>query len=257
MSQKTILFAGCSFTAECGFSDTRQEQYHWPKVFSRHYNCSYQNISIGGCSNNEIFLKTVENTVDKKFDLVVVMWSAIGRQWIYHSDHNIDFPTSINFGNLRGFRHSNSEVFDYAKLHYAYFNNDYINLKHWLLSTIALAKYFDSIQQPYIFVRGFENYVNDFDNLSYNSNQGFLNMTLQINRLLDFENNSDDTIQSKADVIKNLINYNKKFNWINLLTPGFYESSVDYADDGIHPGIESNRIFCNQLIDYCTKEKLL
>lgn len=257
MSQKTILFAGCSFTSDCGFTETNRLQYHWPELFCKHFNCSSQNIAIGGSSNEEIFLRAVEHTIDTKVDLVVVMWSAIGRKWIYCSDRNIDDYTAINFGNLRGFNCSSDEVKDYAKMHYAYFNNEYMNLKHWLISAIALANYFESRQQPYVFARGFENCVDDFENLLYDTSHGFLNVSDNTRRLLKIDNNPDYLINNKAQIIKDLINHNKNLNWNNLLTPGFYESRTDYADDLIHPGIKTNQLFCNQLIDYCTREKLL
>jgi hypothetical protein len=257
MPKKKILFAGCSFTAHCGFNDTNQLIYHWPEIFSKHFNVYYQNIAIGGCSNNEIFKRTIEATASQSFDLVIVMWSSTDRKWIYHSNNNVDDYTIINNGIPLGFNNHCAESKTYAKLHYTHFNNQYMNLKHWLIDSLALAKYFESIQQPYVFSKGFDNLISGIDCVTYCQGTGFTNISDTVKQMVDFDNQPDYYINEKIKILQNLINQNKNLNWIDFLDSGFFRHAVDISDDNMHPGIKSNQIFATRLIDHCREQQLL
>jgi hypothetical protein len=257
MPKKKILFAGCSFTANCGFTDENRLMYHWPELFSKHFDVYYQNVAVGGCSNNEIFKRTIESTADQLFDLVIVMWSSTDRKWVYYSDNNIDDFTNVTGGMLCGFNSHLAESNTYSKLHYTYFNNQYINLKHWLIDSLALAKYFEAIQQPYIFLKGFSNLINDVDCITYRRDLGFANISNTVKKFIDFDNRPDYYINEKIKILQNLISQNKKLNWFDFLSNGFSELTVDVSDDNMHPGIRSNQIFATRLINHCQEQQLL
>ena len=257
MSHKKILFTGCSFTENCGFTDENQRQYHWPHLICNHYNAHYYNAAIGGCSNEEIFYKTIEHATATNFDLVVVMWSFIGRHWIYYSTPNIDDFTQINNGKLAGYNKNSSEVKAYSKLHYMYFNNQYINLKKWLLQIISLGQFFYSRQQPYVFIKSTENELKNFNKIQYNAIQGFTDMTNNIKELFDFDNLPDYYIEAKVKIIQNLIEQARNFNWLNFDQLSLTEFTIDRADDGQHPGPKSNKILCDNLISYCDQQQLI
>ena len=166
MIKKKILFVGCSFTANSGFTDDNLTKYHWPYLVSKHFDCYYHNAGIGGSSNEEIFYRTLELTANQSFDLVVVMWSALGRKWTYFSEPNIDDFTIINPGPA-GFKSNSTEVKDFHKLYLTYFNNQYVSLKQWLDQIICLQGYFKHKKQSYVFVKGFDNLIFDFNNLLF------------------------------------------------------------------------------------------
>jgi len=254
LSQK-ILFAGCSFTANCGFDEENRDKYHWPCLLERHYNAEQTNIAIGGCSNDEIFLRSVEATVTTRFDLAIIMWSGLGRKWLYFNDKNIDDFTIINSGVIKGNQSQQEEAFAYAKLHYAYFNNQYMNLKNWLLQCIALANFFKNRDQPYVFAPGFRNLIDLFSKIEYD--QGFINIDDTCKAALDFDNRPDDYIWKKVKVLQDLIVQTSQLDWLYFDGKNFNDSMVDRADDQEHPGILSNQKFYQQLVTYIDQRNLL
>jgi hypothetical protein len=255
---KRVFFNGCSFTADSGFMESNRLKYHWPEIFSKHYNCYFYNAAIGGSSNEEIFYRTIENCYSTDYDLIITMWSAVGRKWVYWSDNNIDDFTIINSCNTKGFDANRPELSAYAKLHYAYFNNQYINLKQWLEQIIALKHFFSYKQQKYVFVKGFDNLIFDIDQIKFNDDSGFSGMSHRLKGIFDFDNRPDYYIKEKLDILKSLILEIKSYNWaIDFTGPGFGDSKIDFSDDLSHPGIISNQSFASHLIDYCDKKNLL
>lgn len=240
---KKVLFVGCSHTAHSGFSDDNAAKFHWPWLFCNEHNYYFQNAAIGGCSNEEIFYRTVEHTQNTKFDLVIVMWSKIDRKWIYFEDHNVDDFTLINNGVPGGNRCNEKLVKDYAKIHYSTFNNQYVSLKHWLLQTISLAALLQQQETKFIFVKGYENYVGDIFN-SIHVDTRFV-ITPDMKKLLHFNSNPDYYIREKLNVLKHLADTANKPYWFNFTQPAFSSLyyKLDSADDNMHCGPESNKKF--------------
>lgn len=252
MSVKKILFDGCSFTANCGFSAENLGVSHWPHLLSQHYQFDFDNNAVGGSSNDVIFNRVVGATALHSYDLVLVQWTQIGRQWIHCSNQNIDDFTIINGGTPIGHQCNSNEVQQYTKLHYTYFNNQYVNLKKWLCQVIALAGYLDSKNQPYVFIKGFENYVSAFTHIEYVTVVGFKNLENSTKQFLDFDNRPDNYLLCKIEEIQLLLDSVRQLNWVNFDSPSFFDAKTDLACDKAHPGINSNLKFTEQLIAYCT-----
>ena len=252
-----ILFDGCSFTADSGFLAEHQRVSHWPQLLSNHYQTKFDNSAQGGSSNEEIFNRVVQTTSANSYDLVVVQWSEISRQWIHCSSQNIDDFTIINTGHPKGHQCGSHEVQQYAKLHYTYFNNQYVNLKKWLCQGLALAGYLDSKNQPYVFIKGFENYVSAFTRIEYVVGTGFKNLEDSTKSFLDFDNRPDDYLLYKIGEIQLLLDNASRSNWLNFNSLSFIDAKTDVADDKWHPGINSNLQLTNQLIAYCNNNNLL
>jgi len=256
MSKPKILFAGCSHTATSGFNEENRILYHWPQLLTTHYNAECNNIAIGGMSNEEIFLRTTEELVDQPADLVVVMWSAISREWAYFADNNIDDFSIINNGIPAGMRSTDTNLQTYAKLHYAQFNNLYIKLKKWLLLTISLENMLKNKNIQYIFIKGFDNLISDFNNIAYVPNSGFINVSTDIKFILDIKNRSDDYICQKLNIIKKLMAVVDRKNWIEFDNYQFSPAKFDFADSGHHPGPKSNNFLVDKLINHINSNKL-
>lgn len=251
------MFDGCSFTADNGFLPENQCDSHWPYLLGQHYQVDFDNNAVGGSSNNEIFDRVVGATTSNSYDLVLVEWSEISRHWIYCLNQNIDDFTIINAGYPRGHQCNTSEVQQYARLHYTYFNNQYVNLKKWLYKVIALAGYLDSKNQPYVFIKGFENYVSAFAHIEYVAGTGFKNLENSTKKFLDFSNRPDDYILRKIKEIQLLLDSARQLNWLNFNSLSFFDARTDLSDDNMHPGIKSNLELANQLIAYCDNNNLL
>jgi len=254
MNNRKVLFVGCSLTADSGFVPTNQVKYHWPHLFCNHYGYAIQNAGIGGSSNEEIFHRTTEILCNNQFDLVIVMWSdALTRKWVYFSDNNVDDFTILNKGNTTGFMPNQYAAEQYAKLHYAHFNNNFINIKRWLLHIVSLEGLLKSKNQPYIFINGFNNHINDI------IGKTMFDLTDELKNMLDFDNRPDEFIISKLSSLQTIAKQVDCNNWLNFIEFAFTDPFyfIDYADDNIHPGKESNKKFYLTLIEFYEKFKLL
>jgi hypothetical protein len=250
MTTKKVLFAGCSLTADSGFNKSNQLLYHWPNLFCQEFNYSMTNIAIGGMSNQEIFLRTTEELTNNTYDLVIVMWSEINRCWGYYSYDNIDDFTILNKGIPKGFNAADSQVQDYAKLHFTIFNNNYINIKNWLLYCFSLEQTLKNSNTPFIFIRGFDNHINDLSKAEYNN--GFTNFD-SIRYMFDFDNRPDDYILYKLNTLKNLISNQDQRHWLNFDSVPFVNKLNDKSDDNAHPGKLSNKALADTLFDFYRK----
>ena len=257
MDGKKILFDGCSFTADSGFWSKNQYVSHWPHLLSKHYQADFDNNAIGGSSNEEIFNRVVCAASSKSYNLIFVQWSEISRRWIHCSDQNIDDFTIINAGNPKGYQYNSNKVQQYAELHYAYFDNQYVNLKKWLCYVLSLAGYLNSKNQPYVFIKGFENYVSKCSKIEYVAGTGFKNLESSTKKFLDFDNRPDDYLLRKIKEIQLLLDSARQLNWLNFDSPSFFEASTDVSDDNVHPGVNSNLQLTKQLIAYCDNNNLL
>jgi len=257
MDSRKILFDGCSFTANSGFLKENQSKSHWPHLLSQHYRADFDNNAVGGSSNNEIFDRVVGTTSSNSYDLVLVHWSEMSRRWIYHSNQNVDDFTIILTRYSVGHQCNTNEVQQYTRLYYTYFNNQYVNLKKWLCQVIALAGYLDSKNQPYVFIKGFENYISAFAHIEYVAGTGFKNLENSTKKFLDFDNRPDDYILRKIKEIQLLLDSARQLNWLNFDSLSFLDSRTDLSDDKSHPGIKSNLVLANQLIAYCDDNNLL
>lgn len=244
-----ILFSGCSFTASCGFSESNRLKYHWPVLVADRFGCPSTNIAIGGSSNREIFRRTVEAVFLEKFDLVIIMWSSLSRHWIYYADNNVDDFTILNKGNPLGFNSHRSEVKLHAVNHYAYFDNQYMDLREWLSMILSLQETLRSLHIPYVFIKGFDNYIREFHTVEYQA--GFSGPIDSISQLLDFQNRPNDYILEKIAIIKELVDKIDDSRWMNLLSPAFHDMKVDRADDLKHPGPKANRALVEKLMEHC------
>jgi hypothetical protein len=247
MSNKKSLFVGCSFTADSGFTVDNQSKYHWPQLVCQHTGHEIVNRAISGMSNHEIFLRTIEAITADNYDLVVIMWSEVSRLWAYNSDLNVDDFTILNSGIPKGFKCLDKSTKWYAQLHYAHFNNQYVNIKNWLLYCLALEKMLKIQNLPYVFIKGFDNYVNDFAKVTYTN--GFNNVE-NLKDMLDFENRPDNYILKKIKVIQDLIQAQDQSRWLNLYGLSFSSMEIDLADDSAHPGPKTNLQLATDFIKF-------
>jgi len=71
-----ILINGCSFTAL---------DNQWPDFFP----LNHKNIALGGNSNDQIFLTTIEELQKNNYNVVIVMWSFLERTHMSTANHEI------------------------------------------------------------------------------------------------------------------------------------------------------------------------
>ena len=242
---KKVLFSGCSHTANSGFDKNFDK--HWVRLVANHYNFNYDNIAIGGMSNDEIFYRTVEAITTNKPDLVITLWTNIGRHWVYFDDPNIDDFSMVN-PNIAGFNSDSINLKNYAKLYNTFFVNRYVLLKRWLLQCILLQTLFEKEDINYCFIRAYDNLLSDWRNID--SDNLFCSLSEDLKQILDFHGKPDYYIQQKISEIDILLNKLDNSKWLNLNTPSFNEMSEpgDVADDGRHIGEIGNMRLSKLLI---------
>jgi hypothetical protein len=251
MTKKRILFVGCSHTADSGFTEENQLKYHWPWLLSNRYDCYFQNAGLGGMSNDEIYYRCSEIILSYKFDLVVVMWSSIGRKWVYFEENNVDEYTIINYGHITGLNEDRSEVKKYTALHYSHFDNKFVEIKHWLIQSLSLAATLQHQNTPFIFIKGSDNYLSDILDAACNETR-FGNLSENLKTILDLDNRPDLYIIERLMSLKALADKNNQSYWFNFDKPAFFSEhyTLDLADDGVHLGKLSNQKLDDELQDY-------
>jgi hypothetical protein len=256
MTKKRVLFAGCSFTADCGFNELNRQIYHWPFLLSNHYDFYFTNVAIGGMSNDEIFYRTIEELNNSAYDFVCVMWSELDRSWTYHSTQNIDDWTVINNGVPIG-TIKNNLIYQYAKLHVTEFNNRYVKLKHWLIQLLALESFLKEKNIPYCFIKSFDNLIKDVCNANYH-NDSFCQLSENLRAILNFDLSPDYYILEKLTELKQLLRKIDNKNWLNLYGDACWKTTnADLADDQSHPGIISNQVLAQKLINFINTNRYL
>jgi hypothetical protein len=264
MTDKKIFFSGCSYTKNSGFTEENRIKYHWPCLLEQYYDVQQTNVAMGGCSNDEIFYRTIEHIGTGHYDLAIVMWSAIGRHWVYPSnERTIDDAVICNIKNpdkkdliFPPFQQDSTESIlkKYSVLHHAYFNNQYMNLKRWLLQCIALADIFKSRNQPYIFALGFSNLITSFKKIKYADGK-FIDLDNVCKETLHVNDNHYDYLVSKIKTIQDLIDQVEQLDWLNFGSAGF--KKIDESDDVVHPGMLSNKLMYEKFVTYIDQRKLL
>jgi hypothetical protein len=76
-----LLCNGCSFTYGAGFLDHERNDLSYPGLLSADLSAEVTNLAISGSSNNEIFLRTLREILISDYDLVIVQWTELRRQW--------------------------------------------------------------------------------------------------------------------------------------------------------------------------------
>lgn len=244
-----VLITGCSYSAQTTQSGWKEENLYktYPMILKSLTGWQIDNRAIGGCSNREIFQRTIENCVAKHYDLCIVQWSSLHRLWLYEAIGNIDDFTQI-YPVTCG--HITKEDIPHAlkKMMVSTYLNDYMALKHWLHDQISLQCFFEKKQIPFVFLRGFPNFVPELELLMEQwpkNTISELDIPEKIKRMLNFDSNPDDYLYQKLGTLisayqnidkSQCIGYNHS-SMIYGLDPIFKK---DYADDDRHPGHSVN-----------------
>jgi len=253
MANKKILVVGAS--ENCVLD--KNHKYHYITLLQELADVT--NISIDGMSNDEIFYRSMFELINSEYDGVIVLWSSIDRKWAYLANNNVDDFTVINgTGGPSGFNNKLSAVKQYQQLHYAYFNNRYVALKHWLSQIIAFQTYLKEKNIPAIMVHDFENFICDLTNFQYSKSDGFDNISDDFKNLLNFDNKTDDYILKKINELTVLVDKIDQQGWIDFKNYRFSTVKVDFRGPGDgHAGPQSHLNFFNMLVPELQKRNMV
>jgi hypothetical protein len=259
---KKVLITGCSFSANNTQSGWREENLHktYHGILEEITDWKITNQAIGGCSNREIAQQTVESCLTGRYDLCIVQWSSLDRLWLYEADSNIDDFTQI-VPRVTGKTTVGNAPHTINKLIVAHYMNHYMALKHWLHDQVMLQSFLKERCIPYIFLRGFDNFISELEMLAKQwpvDKISDLNIPPKIKHMLNFDSNPDDYLYKKLSSLIlaylsidkcNCIGYNQSSK-IYGLDPTF---ARDYADDNEHPGYLTNTQLSKNILDHINK----
>ena len=155
-----ILTNGCSFTE--GY-DLPSLNLAWPQCLGRELNLPVNNLALGGASNDRIFRTLKEELVNSRPDSVIVGWTDISRNELYHRDGmyvratpNICLAECEVQPNDLPQLHENWIKFNY---------NTWVNYRNWIYNVLFLQDYLTKSNIPFLFFSAFNNnYISDFIN---------------------------------------------------------------------------------------------
>ena len=238
-----VLFNGCSLVDRCGFEPHNIDKL-WVNLISDHLDWNTTNIGHGGSSNEQIMHRTInELSMNDNYDMVVVEWSSIYRFQLFRQNPTWNIVTLNSYSN----------VFDQPedkKIHnllWKHYNNDNALLNQNLNTMIMLARYIESLNIQYVFVRGFDNYiselhsVDDWKDLSDETKEN----------LYTLSSCADDYINECFQLHKKKLDIISKLKWANK--GSLLGMKVDLADDNNHPGPISNIKWKEMFVDYIKK----
>ena len=259
---ENVLISGCSFSSDdhSGWSSEHMHK-HYPNILRRKTGWNIDNIAIGGCSNNEILLRTTEHCIKNKPDLCIIQWSSLHRFWVYESNNNIDEATRI-LPSVCGRNSQNKNANLLHKILIANYLNNYVDLKHWLEYQILLQSFLKSENIPYIFLKGFNNYIAELEFIVSQypfNNIPDIKIPQSIRDMLHFDQNPDYVLLDKLLTLVELYIKIDKNNCLGYncndteygLDYNFRDHN-DYADDGRHPGEKTNLLLADKILQHLT-----
>ena len=249
MSNKNILVVGCSFTKGAGLRSEDTDDKLWVNQLCDRIwpGCTVTNLAKIGANNSWIFHETLSALLLKKYDAVIVGWTAIPRfnvmigLELYQTMSMLDsgsIDVNLNTATYTG-TWLGSLGDDLRKLH-----ND-----HW--DILDLIKYINALiklEDHIFFVNALAPWPTDY----------FTKKDInQPSELSDFEQSMLSTQTRDDDEIFKLYNmiheqYQQygginQDHWLNLYNSLYSLKIDDASNDDPHPGYKSQDVFANYL----------
>jgi len=234
-----ILIAGCSFSSGDGFSNPNGKV--WSSLFNKEH--VIKNVSSGGFSNQTIFNKTCYELLIFQYDLVIIGWTSLFRLNFNDSKTIYGDPITFTTGNKTKIK----ELTFFENYWTRHFLHGTIELTTWLTQIITLSRILKEKKTPYIFMKFIDNFLLDLQQPTWHdTSEEFKNIVLYRDMLPDWE---IDEYFNKLKMLYNIISKETENSWINLKSKSLYDIKIDVNEDLAHPGIETNKIYYNKIIE--------
>jgi hypothetical protein len=212
-----FYFNGCSITQGAGFANEKLNSNIYPNLLAT----DHINDASGGASNLKIFLHSSKAIIDNLADAYIVQWSALHRHWVYPAPDQ-----GIYIGSMLDPGQTNSDFV----AQYQLLNHDYGNIMQLIDFCRILQDQASSHQAKLIFVNGLVDWSNSQD--------------WMVKLVEDASSDHDRFIETLQNNLE-LVDWNLWINpWNNM-----YDSRLDEADDGLHPGPLTHKHIADQIRD--------
>ena len=249
-----ILFSGCSLMYGSGVGGVESTD-NWCNIFSHNVfgdNVTIKNISQGGKSNERIFTDTLSELNKDTYDYVFVGFTGLHRYWSWLGleTYDVTFRVTPDYGTNENWK--DIELNDF----------------HWPKKKLkSIAEGILLTNHAHYAIKDICTYVNTL--LHYGTNIKFINSALPIDQdyfkrltefkpndltpytqsLLNVENRDDDEIYELYNMMHDQYESCggiQQEHWLNLYD-SFYSQRTDLGTDNIHPGINSNKEFADNI----------
>jgi hypothetical protein len=263
----SVLFSGCSLVEGFGFPQRKEDPGLFCNLFTYKLfgsNAKLDNIAIAGNSNDRIFLESAEKLIQNTYDYAFISWTALHRYifWdrfeLYDTRRFININTKDCASNLKKSIQTNLSS-DYSK-HETVFSS-LLNHSHYyirdLVNYVNILKNLAKAKKTKLF---FINSILPWDSGYFNRIDKALIPAMLTNytkEILDFHHRTDDDIKLLYQVMHDeYINIGgiQEDHWLNLYQ-SYYSMIIDFSEDGIHPGYQTNKLFADFLITQFEQNK--
>lgn len=224
-----VLLSGCSFSDYSGWGEpgNKLDPRCWYNIVAKENQFNLTNVSFGGKSNREIIHSALETIFcsEVKFDLIIIQLTSTDRNWFFNSETYHGF--SIVNGNTITNYNNNNEYLA-LQLFKVRFANRAREIERDLTSLISL---YTIAKQ-----KGIKVLLMNFLNFA-NTCQTFRDDYIQDNICGDLT----DSVVTKIKKMYTMLDQLPKIGFEITL----FESQIDFADDKMHPGEKSNRLYAD------------
>jgi hypothetical protein len=249
----TILFSGCSNTAGAGLAP---EHYNYAQLVSRHFDEDFDNISVPGRDNQDIFINTLLKIKTNSYTKAVVQWTFTERLGVNAypvtqmgsvvSTHSIADPNKwFTPQQLRVLGIDVEGVKAYQR------NSILLAGKHKSWMDIFL---YTDIITTYCVLKGIVPIFVDlaldktFTQLIQSKKYSIKELPDSVKNIFTQELASDHVIQRYID---SFIKLHNPDIWANFTDP-WVKHWIDKATDNSHPGPRSHQWMADQIISHLT-----
>lgn len=216
-----------------GLSPMHMIGYHndprcWYNVVKQQLDLDLTNVSYSGYSNEEILDKISNKLVLDDYELILIQLTSTQRKWFYRAEDPFDFLS--NGDNVKD--QKEKSMYDYFRV---YFNNELVEIEHTLNTVILIQKYLDKLGIPLLLINGFGfgEIVTKLRTDPFDFCQSRMNKKAWSSKG-----------QKYSGILHELALMINKDNFV-AIDRNFVSLGIDRADDGMHPGEQSNLLYSN------------
>lgn len=249
--QLTACFVGCSFTAGEGFlTEEQKDLYVYDRLVSDALGYHRINLSKPGASNHRIFMASANALISGMCDVLFVQWSGLNRIWLSPGPETwykampapkINEYVYRNKVLLRGVEKLNFE------LNLLTFNHDYYNIIDLIDYCNILSVLAKQHNVTLTYINGLVPWANDLA-AAPGSNLGN-SLSSYTKKILDFDHRDDEELTKFFSILQQKFSTMDLSKWVNVFD-SFLAISVDQGPAGHHPGIKSNQLMADKIINF-------
>ncbi len=251
-----VCVNGCSLTFGEGFPAEMRKDHIYSWLLAKKFNFNLTNIAKPGSSNYTIFMRSSVAILSGNYDMCVVQWSALHRQWFSPGPETYFF---VNDEKFKDFKYRDLYLSPREK---TVFRNTLLLLNHDYQNIIDLIDYCKTLKAladyksvKLVYVNGLVPWKNDL--LSSNIGKDLSSKLSEYTKsMLDFDTRDD------SEIVRHFIKLQNKFKeldqllWVNIFN-SFVDSRTDVGPEGHHPGIESHQWMADQISSYLETNNIL